>query len=260
MELRLNLKKTVEQNAAEYFERSKKFKSKAKGAEEAIARLSAIVAKLEKEDAKKAAAQLPKKPVVQRPLAWFEKFRWFRSSEGFLCIGGRDSSTNEIVIKKHTDPTDIVFHTDAPGSPFFVVKTEGKVPGEATLKEVGLATAAYSRGWKLGVAVMDVFWVKPEQVSKEAAAGEFIAKGAFMVRGRRNVFSVPLELAVGIADDGLVMGGPEPAVRANCKKVVKIIQGKDKSSDCAKRVQKLIGCEIDDIQRVLPAGGCAVKG
>ena len=27
---------------------------------------------------------------------WYEKFRWFYSSEGFLCIGGRDSTTNDI--------------------------------------------------------------------------------------------------------------------------------------------------------------------
>jgi len=51
--------------------------------------------------------------VKKRKREWFEKFRWFYSSEGFLVVGGRDATTNEILIKKHTDKDDLVFHTDA---------------------------------------------------------------------------------------------------------------------------------------------------
>ena len=31
-----------------------------------------------------------------------------------------------IIIKKHVDKDDIIFHTDAPGSPFVVVKSGGE--------------------------------------------------------------------------------------------------------------------------------------
>ena len=30
----------------------------------------------------------------------YMKFRWFISSDGFLCLGGRDATSNEIIIKK----------------------------------------------------------------------------------------------------------------------------------------------------------------
>ena len=38
-----------------------------------------------------------------RKQEWYEKFHWFFSSEDFLCIGGKDATSNEIIIKKHTE-------------------------------------------------------------------------------------------------------------------------------------------------------------
>lgn len=52
---------------------------------------------------------------VKRKLRWFEKFRWFVSSDGFLVIGGRDAGTNEMVVKKHMEPQDIYLHSDIHG-------------------------------------------------------------------------------------------------------------------------------------------------
>ena len=71
------------------------------------------------------------KPIKPRSSKkWYEKFRWFYSSERFLCIGGRDATTNETVIKKHTGAHDLVFHTAMTGSPFFVIQSGGKKIGE----------------------------------------------------------------------------------------------------------------------------------
>ena len=63
-----------------------------------------------------------KRPNIEIKREWYEKFRWFISSEGFLVIGGRDATSNEIVIKKHADKNDLVFHTDIKGSPFHLSK------------------------------------------------------------------------------------------------------------------------------------------
>ena len=146
--------------------------------------------------AKKEMTAPVKKQKSKRKQDWYEKFHWFISSEGFLCIGGRDATTNEIVIKKHTDKEDFVFHTEAPGSPFFVIKTEsgeGKEPTKKTFEEVALATGVFSKAWKLGLSSTEVFMVKPEHVSKEAQSGEYIAKGAFMIYGKREFFTTKME-------------------------------------------------------------------
>lgn len=259
MHITLSLNESVHENAGHYFEKSKKLRKKVEGAHESIARLRQQLEQLEKKSkqlAEKQAAVATKAP--QRPLQWFEKFRWFRSSEGFLCIGGRDASTNEIIVRKHTAENDLVFHTQMAGSPFFTIKTEGKVPGEATRAEAAEATGSFSRAWRSKIAAMEVFWVRPDQLSKTPESGEFLAKGAFIVRGKRNTSTVVLGLAVGMTKEGLVMCGPFGAIRTHCEKTVRIVPGDERPSDAAKAIAKRIGGTIDDILRVLPAGGIKV--
>jgi predicted ribosome quality control (RQC) complex YloA/Tae2 family protein len=266
MRISLDIRKSVGENAASYFEKAKKEKKKIEGARKVVADYRKKLSILEEEHVEKKAvikAQIKKE--------WYEKFRWFISSEGFLVIGGRDSTTNELVIKKHTNPNDVVFHTDMPGSPFVVVKRErvaglagaagdaGAFP-ESTLEEAAIFTAVFSRGWKQGIGGLSVFSVKPEQVSKTARSGEFIAKGAFMIYGEKKFYRTDMSYAVGVWDDK-ILGGPLSAVKKHCKDFVEIIQGDEKLSDVAKQIQKKLGKgldELDDIIRVLPAN-CRLK-
>ena len=121
MKISLYLDKTLEQNAALYFEKSKKAKKKLEGAMLAIEK-SRKALEQEKKKLAEAADNTVKRPLKAAKKEWYEKFRWFISSEGFLVIGGRDATTNEMIVKKFTDKEDIVFHTYMSGSPFFVVK------------------------------------------------------------------------------------------------------------------------------------------
>ena len=257
----LDLTKTVEENAAVYFEEAKKIKRKIKGAGEAlqhnILKLKELESKKEKfdlEEQKKAVS-------TQRKKEWYEKFRWFISSDGFLVIGGRDATSNEIVIKKHTDNSDLVFHTDMTGSPFFVIKSDGKKIPETTIKEAADATCTFSRVWKLGLQSSDVFYVSPEQVSKKTKAGEYMGKGAFMVYGKSNYVENKINLAVGITKDKAVMAGPLEAIKKNCEKFVILWQGDEKVSSIAKKINYKLGknLDLDEIIRALPAGNFGFK-
>lgn len=269
MKIVLDIRKSVEGNAAVCFEKAKKARRKLEGAKAALGRtqmkLQQLLSEKEESDKKSAAEAHGKKlaAAATQSREWYEKFRWFISSEGFLCIGGRDATTNEIIIKKHTDRDDLVFHTELAGSPFFVVKSDshGSRIGAATIDEAAMATASYSRAWKAGLQSVDVYYVRPEQVSKEAKAGEYLAKGAFMIYGRKEHVPVRIELAIGITSVGKIMGGPLPAVMKNCVKYAKIIQGGNKPSDAAKKIIKLLGLSgsyLDEIIRNMPAGECKV--
>ncbi len=257
MRITLNVKKSLEHNAEVYFEKGKKAKRKMEGLKTALQRFEQQKEKLLKQQASVIKRlDKPKLVASERKKEWYEKFRWFFSSEGFLCIGGRDATTNDIIVKKHTQPGDLVFHTEAPGSPFFIIKADNKPIGEATKEEVAQAAATFSKGWKLGITSMEVFSVTPEQVSKEAKAGEYLTKGAFMIYGKRTHYHPSLEVAVGILDDSRVMAGPLPAIKKHCKKYAVIKQGDDKASDIAKRLQKLLGAGTpDEFITALPAGG-----
>ena len=255
-EITLYINKSAGENASLYYDESKKIKKKIEGAKKALAESMKKLAQLEKDMALEAEKPEPeKKQEVKRE--WYEKFRWFISSEGFLCIGGRDATTNEIVVKKHTDKDDIIFHTEMAGSPFFILKTAGKKPGKPTLEECSQATVSYSRAWKLGVTSADVFYVKPEQVSKEAEAGEYIAKGAFMIRGKKNMTNAELKVAIGIKESKII-GGPVDSIKANAEKYVILSPGKEKASDTAKKIKNIIGGDLDDIIRFLPSGGFSI--
>jgi predicted ribosome quality control (RQC) complex YloA/Tae2 family protein len=254
----IDLNKSIEQNAGIYFDKAKKMKKKTDGAKEALANSEKKLADfLKKKD--KALKELESKKTIAREKKWYEKFRWFLSSEGFLVIGGRDATTNEIVIKKHTEKNDLVFHTDMVGSPFFVVKAEGKKPGKATIQESADATVTFSRAWKLGLGSTPAFMAKPEQLTKEAPAGEFVPKGGFITKGKLEYLENKINLAVGITKDGAIMAGPVEAVKKNCEKYVQLEQGKDKTSQIAKQIKHKLGGDLDEIIRALPAGGCKVK-
>ncbi len=256
MKVTLSLDKSIEENASDYFEKAKTSKRKLEGTLKAAERT-----RRELEKARTASARLEeegttekRKPAKQE---WYERFRWFISSEGVLCIGGRDATTNEMLIKKHAEEKDTVLHCDIAGSPFFVIKTDGD-PGEATVEEAAVATGSYSKAWRLGLGSIEVYAVKAGQLSKEAPAGEYLTKGSFMIRGKRRGFAVVPRLAVALKE-GKVIAGPVRAVSSRAERYVEIVPGNTKTSAVAKEIKRLIaGGELDDIIRMLPAGGSKV--
>jgi len=250
----LDINKSIEQNAALYYDKAKKIKKKIEGAKEALEITKKKLKRLEKEKSK----QKEETIVLKTKTEWYDKFRWFVSSEGFLIIGGRDATTNEIVVKKHTDKNDLVFHTDMVGSPFFVIKADNKKITPETIKEAADATVTFSRAWKLGMPSSSVFYCSPEQLTKEAPSGEYIPRGGFITKGKLNYMENKINCAIGMHNNK-IMAGPLEAIKKNCEKYVEIEQGREKASSVAKYIQKKIGGNLDDIIRVLPSGGCKIK-
>ena len=252
----LDLKKSIEENASDYFEKAKKIKKKIKGAEEALEQSIKKLKDLELKKEKLSAEEEQKSKAKERKKEWYEKFRWFTSSDGFLIIGGRDATSNEIVIKKHTDKNDLVLHTDMAGSPFFVIKSGNKKIPDSTIKEAADATITFSRAFKLGIETTDTFTAKPEQLTKEAKPGEYVPRGGFITKGKLNYVDNKINLAIGITKENAVMSGPVEAVKKNCIKYIELKKGDEKVSSVAKKIRYKLGgnLDLDDIIRALPAG------
>ncbi|MBR9676518.1 DUF814 domain-containing protein [Candidatus Woesearchaeota archaeon] len=250
MELTLRYDKTVEENAAAYYDKAKKAKKKLDGARKALEAQQKKVLKLEKD------APLQEEIVIKAPVKreWFEKYHWCYSSDNVLIVAGRDATTNEIIIKKNTEKTDVVLHTDMAGSPFAVIKTDGKKSSELTLLEAAQLVAIFSKAFKRGMGSIEVFWVNPEQVTKDANPGEFLPKGAFMIRGKTNYLSPTMSYAIGNYG-GRAMGGPLTAIKKHCKEYIELVQGDQKISDIAKQVAKKISIsDVDEVMRTVPQG------
>ena len=230
--------KSLFENAGDFYERAKQTRLKMSGASKALEDSRRQLASVETEirDSEtlergrhaEALGELVRRKI--KPKKWFEKFRWFVSSDGFLVVAGKDAVSNELLVKNHTSPGDLVFHADVVGAPFVVVKAETKEVGTRCLSEASEFAAAFSRAWREGFGSVDVFFVKPEQLSKGGPSGESVGHGAFVVRGQRTWFrGVKLELAVGVlvdANDALqFVGGPVEAVKAKTEVFVKIVPG-----------------------------------
>jgi len=265
----LSLRQPIQENANQYYLRSKKAEKKLRGAEEKIEETLAKIAEAEKQVAE---AESTHRPMVKRrKREWFEKFRWFHSSDGFLVLGGRDATTNEILVKKHLEPHDIVLHAEILGAPFVIIKTEGRTVPEQTIKEAAQLAAAYSRAWKENLSTLNVYWVHPEQVSKTPPSGQFLKKGSFMIRGTKNfVRDVPLEAAIGIktaANELRIIGGPVSAIAAQTNNYVEIVPGEHKSGQLAKKIRTRLAKKapedikktvaeipLEEIQQFIPLG------
>jgi len=265
----LNLRRSIQANATKYYTRAKKAEKKLKGAEKALRETQA---KIEEHKQQIGRVKENRKPLAKRrKKAWYEKFRWFYSSDGFLVLGGRDATTNEILIKKHMELRDIVFHADILGAPFVLIKTGGKTPPERTIRESAQLAASYSRAWREMLSAVDVYWVTPEQVNKSPPSRQYLKKGAFMIHGSKNfVRGVPLRVAIGVKmkkEETIVVGGPVEATANQTKISVEIIPGERKSSELAKRIRqawagrvsetskkKILQIPLEEIQRFIPLG------
>jgi len=186
---------------------------------------------------------------------WYERYHWLVTSHGFLAIGGRDASQNESVVKKYLTDKRIFMHADVHGAPIVVVFAEGITPPETDLREAALLTAAYSKAWKSGISSVDVYWVWGSQVSKSAPAGEYLAKGAFMVYGRRNyIRGVELKLALGVGVDGdapVIIVGPPELVKRRAVVYAVLVPGDEDPSRLAKRLRRLMAVRAGEEHRPL---------
>jgi len=206
-----------------------------------------------------------------RKKKWYERYRWFFTSDGVLAVGGRDSSSNSAIIRKYLENNDKVFHAEVHGSPFFLLKAEDDELLPLSLEEVAHATVCFSRAWQISGYGMSSFWVNPDQVKKGAPTGQSMAKGSFMINGTRNFIKVSsLKLAVGIFkedEDYLMVCGPPEPIKKKCLCYAIIEPGGSTMSDVAKKIRadfdktdegfKKIFL-IDDYVRVLPTGSSKV--
>jgi len=286
-EVFLELNKTIGENANKIYNKGKKAEKKLKGTIPAIEKTEEKIKKLTIE---KESIDLEVDFLIKRPTKkWYEKFRWFKSSDGFLVIGGRDASSNEVVFKKYITPNDVIFHANFPGSPLAVIKNPENVEiPNNSIKEAANFVASYSIAWKENWGVVDVFYVLPEQVSKTPPTGEFLPKGSFMISGKKNLIKdAKTELALALEFFEIknksdpesrlyypqILCGPTSAFK-NRKNLV--VVGPSKSGDTKGKLAKEIKSiflssletqkrkwakilPLDDIILVLPSGTAKIK-
>lgn len=264
--LRLHPRRTPRESAQELFEESKRRATKLVGARGALAETEAR-AVAPPTPAAGGGARTPARSGPPKKVFWFEKFRWFISSEGAVVIAGRDAASNDLVVRRNLKEGDFYLHADLHGAASVIVKRPpagSPEVTEATLREAGQWAVAFSKAWRAGLASASAFWVTPDQVSKSATSGEFVPKGAWVVHGTKNFLKdLPLELALGTiryeAEERWT-AAPEPAVRARGTVRALLAPGDDRNR-AALEAELARDLEVSRsvLQSILPAGGLSVR-
>ena len=211
---------------------------------------------------------------------WYERYRWFVTTDGHLVIGGRDASSNSAVIRKHMTENDIVFHAEIHGSPFFLVKNARNLDSGNFIDETAQATVSFSRAWKDGLSSGDAYWVFPNQVKKGAPTGQYLPKGSFVIEGKRNFCKgVELKLSIGLIqienNRYTIVCGPSNAIRRRSLVFASLLPGGSDPMNLAKKVKSefvrvisefdsdladyLKKVVLDEFIRMLPSGQSKIE-
>ncbi|MDE1865717.1 MAG: DUF814 domain-containing protein [Candidatus Micrarchaeota archaeon] len=257
MEIELDYTKSAYENAGHYYDRAKKLGQKQKGAGKALKDLGA---QLEEARAKAERKKEAKISVIVKK-EWYERFHWLKTSDGMVAVGGRDASQNETLNSKYFTDSDLFFHADIFGASVFILR-EGTSARKDTRDEVANFAACYSSAWKQGLRVIDVYSMRREQVTKSSQKGS-LGTGSFLLKGEREWYrNCPLELIFFADKSGSLVAVPRltfERLKPDSQYAV-VLQGREKKSDAAKKISKMINYkDLDHIIRELPAGEFSVS-
>jgi len=207
-----------------------------------------------------------------RKREWYERFRWFTSSEGVLVIAGKDSDQNISIIRNYLKPNQWALHADVHGSPLAAVQSDAQATGEATISEAADFVASYSKAWQEGSLSIKVSAFLGEQVSLSPPSGTYLSKGAFMIYGKKREVDAQLRLAIGVEVEKegkwfRVLAAPPSALKGRVSAVVVIKPGETARQKLAADVKKRLAYELKkagspvaemiretDVEPLLPSG------
>jgi predicted ribosome quality control (RQC) complex YloA/Tae2 family protein len=262
----LRVDRTPRESAQELYTEVKRLQSKLAGARTALGETEAKAATPARSARRGSPVSSAEPPRRSKP-HWFERFRWFLSSEGAVVIAGRDASSNDLVVRKNLKAGDRYVHADLHGAASVIVKHPA--PGEAevteaSLREAGQWAVVFSKAWRAGLASASAFWVEHDQVSKAAASGEFVARGAWAIHGTKHVMrDLPTELGLGTIDfqgETLWTAAPPSAIRARGTVRVVLVPGVERERDAIEvGLVRELGLTRTRLQGLLPAGGIEVR-
>lgn len=260
MRIKIDVTKTAQQNAEEYYKRSKKLTQKKEGAEKTIKQLEKKLAEIEA-----ARTEVSKAAVIKiQQKEWYEKFHWFFTNDKHLVLAGRDAHQNELLNGRYFEDNDLFFHANIFGAAVVIMKS-GVTADKPEREEVAQFAACYSSAWKEGLKTVDVYAMRRAQVSKSTSKGS-LGTGSFLLSGEREWYRNTEPALVMIIVEERLIAMPflsltrMPESKLHGTRYVKITQGKEKKSDTAKSIAKLLDYnDVDTIMRELPSGNFKIQ-
>ena len=109
------------------------------------------------------------------------KFREFKTSSGKKVLAGKNAANNEELVAQ-VEPTEDVFHTAKPGSPFCNIKAPRTNTKDR--RETAIFCASKSQDWRDNKSDIEVHHFKGEDISKKPR----MKLGTFAVKKHKSIF------------------------------------------------------------------------
>ncbi len=251
----LDYTKGLDTNASIIYQKGKDIGSKGKRAEDALKTSLAELQQREKGFQKERHLALTRAEPTKQ--FWFERYKWFITDSGKLVIAGKNAHTNDRVVKKHMKDNDLYIHADIHGAPSVIFK-EGLGSDKTEIADVCAFAYCHSKAWVSALSEGSAYWVYPDQVSKTPNPGEFVPRGAFIIRGKRNYeFHIQAEMAVGEIEylgSRKIMCAPVSVIKKASEKYFLIIPGRGKNKGTPNTIAKAFDVPEEEISRILPPG------
>lgn len=263
VKIEIDPNRKITKNAAKYYEKGKKYKGKIEGAKKAIKETKKLIKKAKK--AEKTKKEKLKK--IKKNREWYSKFHWFKTTNDFLVVAGKNADQNEEIVKNYMEEEDLYFHADVHGAPSTVIK-KGKKAKKTDLEETSVFAGSYSSAWKQGVGTTDVYHVEPSQVKLGAESGEHMGKGSFMIKGKKNYYrNTELKIAFTIEGNEIKVAPLETFEKKGIskQKLVLLRPGETEKNKASKQIKKKliekfnVKIDLNWILERMPPNGCIVR-
>lgn len=128
---------------------------------------------------------------------WFEKFFWFVTSEGYLCLAGRDEIQTDMIYYRYFGDDSFFVSSDVEGAlKVFVLNpypTENVSP--TTIFQAGVFSLLTSNAWNAKVSSSS-WWLKGNDVTKIEFDGSLLGPGRLNYKAAKN-YMPPAQLVMG---------------------------------------------------------------
>lgn len=197
VEVEIDLGLSARANATKFFQLKKQHHKKL---EKTIDATDKACASAERKGQRVAQKHGPAKKeiLLQRAANWWEKFLWFVTSVGHLCVCATDDQQADLLVRRYLRSGDVFVFTDAPKAHPCIVKGSLQ-PNEPmaliSLQEAGAFCVSRSDVWHSKQS-MSPWWVYAQQVTKGNPCGHGVG---FSVEGQRNYLkAMELSLAASL--------------------------------------------------------------
>lgn len=193
----INLSQSAFANASLYFGQKKEASSKqAKVEKNSKMAIKNVEKRVERDLAKKLKSQVSALKNIRNKY-WFEKFFWFVSNEGYLCLAGRDDAQTDMIHYRYFGDDGYFVSSDIEGAlkVFILNPYPSEDISPTTLFQAGTFALLTSDAWN-HKASSSAWWLKGEYVTKKEFDGSLLGPGRLKYKAEKH-FMPPAQLVMG---------------------------------------------------------------